>query len=156
MNSSAESTLAQMLCFSVYSAEREIRAVYRELLSPWNLSYTQYLVLLALWSDDTLSVSDLGRLLGLDSGTLSPLLKRMEREGLVERTRRTDDERGILVSLTHRGVELREELDEVPACFIERIDITLQEIVELRDRTRSLVAALNRVQEKPATTAGVH
>lgn len=127
-----------MICFSLYSAERRVNALYRELLAPWNLSYTQYLVLVALWNEPALSVSALGRLLGLDSGTLSPLLKRMERNGLVQKNRRVDDERGVQITLTDKGSGLNEELSHIPSCFIDRIGMPLDDALVLRDHAKVL------------------
>lgn len=127
-----------MICFALYSAERHVNAVYRELLAPWNLSYTQYLVLIALWNEEVLSVSALGRLLGLDSGTLSPVLKRMERNGLVKKERRVDDERGVQISLTDKGISLNEDLSHIPSCLFDRIGMPISDALALRDHAKEL------------------
>ena len=102
-----------MLCFSVYRLEHRIGSIYRELLAPWHLSYTQYLVLIALWQTDGIGIGRLGALLGLDSGTLSPLLKRLEARGLLTRHRAVDDERVVRIHLTAAGRRLQDEPTEV-------------------------------------------
>jgi len=143
--------LDPMLCFAVYSAERRIGQVYRELLAPWHLSYTQYLVLIALWGDGALSVGRLGDLLGLDSGTLSPLVKRLEARGLVTRSRSGSDERVVVVALTDAGLALRDELADVPRCFGERLGITRSQADSLLADLRALVpqAAAELVPSTP-------
>jgi DNA-binding MarR family transcriptional regulator len=114
----------QMLCFSLYAASRATTKVYSTLLEPHGLTYPQYLVLVLLWSRDARSVRDLGDALDLDSGTLSPLLRRMEQAGLVERSRRGADERVVHIALTDRGRALRAELADVPRCVADgmRVD----------------------------------
>lgn len=134
----AAEALDPMLCFAVYSVERQFGQVYRELLAPWGLSYTQYLALIALWNEDHLTVGRLGDLLGLDSGTLSPLLKRLEARGLVARTRSANDERVVELSLTDTGSALRHELAEVPRCFGERTGLSFDEYRELLRLTKTL------------------
>ena len=104
-----------MVCFAVYASARATTQAYRALLAPWGLTYAQYLVLVVLWTEGDQSVSDLGEHLQLDSGTLSPLLRRMEASGLVLRERRDRDERVVTVTLTERGRELRVELAGLPA-----------------------------------------
>lgn len=103
-----------MVCFSLYSATRATTRAYAELLEPWGLTYTQYLVLVVLWAEGDKSVHELGELLQLDSGTLSPLLRRMEGKLLVERERIHDDNRIVTISPTPRAVELRDELAHIP------------------------------------------
>lgn len=105
----------EMVCFAVYASARATTQAYRSLLAPWGLTYVQYLVLVTLWTEGDQSVSDLGAHLQLDSGTLSPLLRRMEASGLVSRERRDRDERVVTVTLTERGHDLRVELAGLPA-----------------------------------------
>lgn len=124
-----------MVCFSLYAASRATTKAYAALLEPHGLTYPQYLVLVLLWNRDGRSVRDLGEALDLDSGTLSPLLRRMTRDGLVERERGGADERVVTVSLTPRGRELRTELSHVPACIAEGMGVTV-------DGARHLIAAL--------------
>lgn len=132
--------LDSMLCFSVYRLERRIGGIYRELLAPWRLSYTQYLALIALWQEDGIAVGRLGALLGLDSGTLSPLLKRMESRGLLRRRRTDDDERIVRVRLTAAGRRLQDETAAVPACFAKRLGVT-------RPQADALIAQVDRLGE---------
>lgn len=105
----------QMVCFALYSAARATTQAYRSLLEPWGLTYPQYLVLVTLWVEGSLTVKELGERMQLDSGTLSPLLARMEREGLVVRARSTADARVVQVRPTDRGAALQAEMDRVPA-----------------------------------------
>lgn len=104
-----------MVCFSLYAASRATTQAYRALLEPWGLTYPQYLVLVTLWLEGDQTVSGLGDHLQLDSGTLSPLLRRMEQAGLVRRERRSADERVVTVTIGERGAELRQELAHIPA-----------------------------------------
>ncbi|TFD54604.1 MarR family transcriptional regulator [Cryobacterium frigoriphilum] len=101
--------LDEQICFALYSASRAITARYRDLLEPLGLTYPQYLVLLLLWESEPATVTRLGERLHLDSGTLSPLLRRMQAAGLVTRSRLPHDERSVQVSLTERGSTLRHE-----------------------------------------------
>lgn len=99
--------LGQQLCFAVYSVAHAFNRTYKPLLDRFGLTYPQYLVLLALWQDDNRTVKGIGEELGLDSGTLSPLLKRLEAAGFVSRTRDKGDERQVIVALTEKGVALK-------------------------------------------------
>lgn len=129
-------TTDEMLCFSLYTASRATTQAYRELLDPWGLTYGQYLVLVVLWTEQELTVSALGDALQLDSGTLSPMLRRMEAAGLVQRTRDSADQRVVVISLTHRGRALRDELAHVPACIAG--GTSLDSIAEARELIRTL------------------
>jgi MarR family transcriptional regulator, organic hydroperoxide resistance regulator len=114
--------LDDQLCFALYAASRAVTARYRPLLDPLGLTYPQYLVMLVLWEQDQATVQQLGRQLRLDSGTLSPLLKRLEDAGLVTRARRPEDERSVLVRLTARGRRLRTRAAAVPDKMRECLD----------------------------------
>ncbi|WP_186377192.1 MarR family winged helix-turn-helix transcriptional regulator [Curtobacterium pusillum] len=105
----------EMVCFSLYAAARATTQAYRTMLEPWGLTYPQYLVLVTLWVEGDQTVSGLGDHLQLDSGTLSPLLRRMEQSGLVRRERRSTDERIVTVTIGERGRALRPELAHIPA-----------------------------------------
>ncbi|GAA1446222.1 MarR family winged helix-turn-helix transcriptional regulator [Leifsonia poae] len=105
----------EMVCFSLYAATRATTQAYRSLLEPWGLTYPQYLVLVTLWIEGDQTVSSLGEHLQLDSGTLSPLLRRMEQAGLVRRERRSPDERVVTVTIGERGRELHPQLAHIPA-----------------------------------------
>jgi MarR family transcriptional regulator, organic hydroperoxide resistance regulator len=104
----------EMVCFSLYAATRATTQAYRALLEPWGLTYPQYLVLVTLWIEGDQTVGSLGEHLQLDSGTLSPLLRRMEQAGLVRRERSTGDERVVTVTIGDRGRALRPELAHIP------------------------------------------
>ncbi|MGP9031722.1 MarR family winged helix-turn-helix transcriptional regulator [Glutamicibacter mysorens] len=104
-----------MVCFSLYSASRATTRAYSELLAPWQLTYTQYLVLVSLWTEGDKPVREIGEMLQLDSGTLSPLLRRLEQKGFIERRRNGQDGRVVNVSLTPAGTSLRKDLAHIPA-----------------------------------------
>ncbi|MDD6157835.1 MAG: MarR family transcriptional regulator [bacterium] len=107
--------LDNQLCFPLYACSREIVRQYTPYLEPLGLTYTQYITLMALWEHRMLSVKDMGKLLHLDSGTLTPVLKKLEEKGLVNRRRSREDERSLIVSLTEKGEALREQAVEIPA-----------------------------------------
>nr|WP_279671520.1 MarR family transcriptional regulator [Flexivirga meconopsidis] len=130
--------LNQQLCFSLYSASRALTGLYRELLAPLGVTYPQYLVLLALWEKSPLTVSELGAQLQLDSGTLSPLLKRLELLGLLSRNRADHDERVVLVALTERGTALRAEAVTVPDAITEAIGLERAQLIGLRDQVEDV------------------
>ncbi len=128
-------TLDDMVCFPLYAATRAVTRTYADLLSDVGLTYPQYLTMLALWeADGPRSVRELGDRLMLDSGTLTPLLKRLEAAGHVTRRRDDVDERRVLVSLTERGQALRAEVDEVPERLFAAMGLGIGELVELRSR----------------------
>ena len=106
--------LENQLCFALYAASRKVVSLYTPQLKPLGLTYTQYLVFLVLWENDGQTVGDICRKLYLDSGTVTPLLKKMEEAGYVTRTRQKDDERVVTVSLTEKGREMEEICSEVP------------------------------------------
>lgn len=107
--------LEKQLCFPLYACSREVIKRYRPYLDKLGLTYTQYIVLMVVWQEGTISVRDLGRRLHLDSGTLTPVLKHMEQRGLITRRRCSSDERVLLVTITEKGMALREDAVEIPA-----------------------------------------
>ncbi|MEV0646834.1 MarR family transcriptional regulator [Phytomonospora sp. NPDC050363] len=125
--------LRNQVCFALHSASRAVTGVYRPILDELGLTYPQFLVLLALWERDGRTVSELGAALRLDSGTLSPLLKRLESAGMVDRRRDTADERQVTVHLTDDGEALRERARAVPGQVAAASGLTREELVELRD-----------------------
>ncbi len=135
--------LDRQLCFSLNAASRAFGAVYRTLLKDLGLTYPQYLVMLALWEHTELPVKRLGELLRLDSGTLSPLLKRLETAGLVHRERNAHDERSVLVRLTPAGAELREEAALVPVRIAAATGFDAQDAADLRTLLERLTLALD-------------
>ncbi|NYI94443.1 DNA-binding MarR family transcriptional regulator [Streptomonospora nanhaiensis] len=122
----------RQLCFAVYAASRALTGLYRELLAGTGLTYPQYLVLLVLGERGTLSVKELGTALRLDSGTLSPLLRRLEEAGLVRRRREAADDRVVLVSATPEGAALRARLRGTPGRLLRATGMTAAEAAELR------------------------
>lgn len=139
---SERSILKRQVCFSLYAASRAATAVYRPLLQELGLTYPQYLVMLLLWERDGASVRELGEELQLDSGTLSPLLKRLESAGLLERRRAPDDERRVAVHLTARGGALREQAARVPAQIAEAAGLTRAEVEQLNSTLSRYTGAL--------------
>ena len=125
--------LDQQLCFALYHASRAMTRAYGPLLEPLGLTYPQYLVMLVLWEEKVASVKELGERLALDSGTLTPLLKRLEQAGLVTRTRDAADERVVRIALTEEGRKLRSRARNVPAELACRAGFDL---TEERERTR--------------------
>lgn len=138
--------LDNQLCFALYAANRAITARYRPLLAELNLTYPQYLVMLVLWeagqSGQTVRVSDLGKRLRLDSGTLTPLLKRLAERDLVSRVRDTTDERVVTVSPTERGAAMRPRAQEVPGRLMCGTGIDRERVVALREELRSVLSLL--------------
>nr|WP_318203252.1 MarR family transcriptional regulator [Streptomyces sp. SCL15-4] len=135
--------LDRQICFSLHAASRAFNGVYRVLLGDLGLTYPQYLVMLVLWEQGDLPVKKLGEQLRLDSGTLSPLVKRLEGAGLVRRERSAEDERSVLVRLTGEGAALRERAVEVPRRIMSATGFDPAEIGELRERLDRLTAALD-------------
>lgn len=135
--------LDEQLCFALYSASRAVTAAYRPLLDELGITYPQYLVLLVLWEEQSCSVGHLGDRLHLDSGTLSPLLKRLEGSGLAVRRRAADDERRVEVSLTAAGQALQERAACIPERLLASTDAAESDIAALRDVLRGLVDQLN-------------
>jgi MarR family transcriptional regulator, organic hydroperoxide resistance regulator len=142
----------EMVCFSLYAATRATNQAYRSLLAPWGLTYPQYLVLVLLWDGDQRAVRDLGQHLELDSGTLSPLLRRMEQAGYLTRARSAQDERVVIVSLTERGRALRHELAHVPSCIADGSGLSLGQARELNDTLHRLTACMQAAagESRPA------
>jgi DNA-binding MarR family transcriptional regulator len=162
--------LESQICFALSVASRSVVAAYRPVLEPLGLTHPQYLVMLALWEhagrrgdgpgdeaeprgaddavpppDRPLSIRDLARLLRLDPGTLSPLVKRLEAQGLLTRRRHVHDERTLALELTEAGRSLRDEAEEIPGRMMRRLDVTRDELVVLHRTMTKLVAAAEAV-----------
>jgi MarR family transcriptional regulator, organic hydroperoxide resistance regulator len=135
--------LDNQICFAVYSAAHAFNRVYKPLLDRLGLTYPQYLVMLSLWERDGVPLKDIGERLFLDSGTLTPLLKRLEMAGLVKRTRSTEDERQVLIALTAQGQALKEKARNVPQSILEASDCSVAELVALKSEIVSLRDRLN-------------
>ena len=139
--------LDKQLCFALYSSSLAMTKLYKPLLDKLGLTYPQYLVMLVLWENDHQSVSDLGTRLFLDSGTLTPLLKRMENSGWLARHRSQDDERCVIISLTDNGKALRNTAQHIPAYLMETSGCTLPELTTLTIELQKLRGRLNACHE---------
>ena len=142
--------LDDQLCFALYAASRAVTAAYQPLLAPLGLTYPQYLVMLVLWEEDGPSIKHLGARLHLDSGTLTPLLKRLEAQGLVRRARDAGDERLVRIHLTPAGKKLERRAADVPRQLACRSGLSLAHTARLREELRQLthtVRAADPVQE---------
>lgn len=136
-------SLDRQLCFALYSASLAMTKLYKPLLAPLGLTYPQYLVMMVLWEHQDLTVNDLGRRLQLDSGTLTPLLKRLEAAGLVQRQRDQEDERRVRITLTEAGVALKEKAETVPRAIACQVAMQEPEFLSLRTTLTSLRDRLN-------------
>ena len=130
--------LSNQLCFAVYSTALAFNAVYKPLLDRIGLTYPQYLAMLVLWEQDDVPVKEIGRLLHLDSGTLTPLLKRLESAGLVQRKRHAGDERQVRITLTDAGRALREQAKAVPLGIFEACGLSTPTLLQLKDELVAL------------------
>ena len=126
--------LNNQLCFPIYALSRQVTAIYRPYLDKIGLTYPQYLVIMVLWEHKTVTVKQLGELLWLDSGTLTPLLKRMEANGLVERKRSLKDERIVDVLLTDKGRKLEAQAEKVPLAIKKELKMSDEQLVKLRKK----------------------
>lgn len=131
--------LDNQLCFPLYAAARNVTGLYTPWLKPLGLTYTQYITFLVLWEKDGISVSEIGDRLMLDNGTLSPMLKKMEKTGYIERTRSKEDDRVVIVSLTNKGRELQEKAKEIPEKVGGCINLPLEESKELQKLLNKLL-----------------
>jgi DNA-binding MarR family transcriptional regulator len=145
--------LERQVCFALSVAARNVVAVYRPVLEPLGLTHPQYLVMLALWQHGSLSVKELSRLLQLDPGTLSPLLKRLEAAGLLRRERNSNDQRNLALALTDEGLALREQAEQIPAGIVERLGMPIDELMSLHGALTQVIAASQRALAGPAEGA---
>ena len=136
--------LENQLCFPLYVCSKEIVRRYRPYLDPLDITYTQYITMMALWEKDGVSVKDLGRRLHLDSGTLTPLLRKLEEKGFIERDRSSDDERSVTISVTEEGYGLRDKAKDIPASVGSCLEISE------KDAT-ALYSILNRLMDSLRT-----
>jgi DNA-binding MarR family transcriptional regulator len=147
-----ELRLDRQVCFALYAASRAVTQLYRPLLGALGLTYPQYLVMLVLWERGPVTVSALGAALDLDSGTLSPLLKRLAAAGLVTRTRRADDERSVEVGLTDAGAALKAEAAAVPRKIARATGLRVGELAALRKNLVALTETVGGHQLTPDET----
>ena len=125
--------LDNQLCFPLYAAARNVTNLYTPYLKPLGLTYTQYITFLVLWEKDGISVSEIGSRLMLDNGTLSPMLKKMEQAGYIERKRSKDDDRVVIISLTEKGRDLQEKAKEIPEKVGSCVNLPVEKAKELYD-----------------------
>jgi DNA-binding MarR family transcriptional regulator len=141
--------LDNQLCFSLYSASLAMTKLYKPLLEALDLTYPQYLVMLVLWERDDLSVSALGDRLSLDSGTLTPLLKRMETAGLLVRQRSSEDERRVHVCLSPAGQQLQVQAAHIPGCVVAQSGLPLSDLFALNQQIKTLRTAMHAPAPQP-------
>ena len=142
-----ELALEEQVCFALSVAARNVVAVYKPILEPMGLTHPQYLVMLALWEHEPVSVRELSGLLHLDPGTLSPLLKRLESSGLLRRERNADDERSLAVTLTEQGRALRRQALQVPPAVVSRLGMDLADLIALRESLGAVITAASSALE---------
>ena len=130
--------LDNQLCFALYSTSLAMTKVYKPHLDELGLTYPQYLAMLALWERDGLMVSELGERLHLDSGTLTPLLKRLEASGLITRIRAVEDERRVHITLTAAGRKLKAKAAKIPACILSASQCSVSELIDLTHQVQAL------------------
>lgn len=145
MNKSKEfSSLSidKQVCFSLYSASNAVIRAYQPMLKTLGITYLQYIVMMVLWEDSTMNVKALGTKVHLDSGTLTPLLKRLELKGFLTRTRCKDDERVRIISITEEGVKLREQVQEIPNAIFCKTKMNADALIQLKQSCDLLLSNL--------------
>ncbi len=123
--------LQNQLCFPLYACAKEVTKRYQPLLNEIDLTYTQYIVMMVLWEQKHINVKHLGEMLFLDSGTLTPLLKKLEVKGYITRTRNEQDERSVIISVTQKGIDLRKKAKDIPEEIGKCVNLTQEEAVTL-------------------------
>ncbi|MDE1992523.1 MAG: MarR family transcriptional regulator [Rhizobiaceae bacterium] len=136
--------LDTFICFALYSANHAMNRLYKPMLDEMNLTYPQYLVMVTLWEEDGQTVGGIGEKLFLESSTLTPLLKRLETAGFIQRTRSKEDERQVLISLTGEGKALRKKAVDIPACILDASGNTPENLTKLKAEIVALREALNK------------
>lgn len=131
--------LENQLCFPLYACSREIIKLYKPFLDKLDLTYTQYLTMMVLWESNQLSVKELGKKLYLDSGTLTPVLKKMESKGLISRKRSSEDERIMIILITENGLKLKEKALEIPHRVFCETQLEKDEAIQLKIRLKNLL-----------------
>ncbi len=134
--------LENQICFSLYASSREVIKLYKPILDKHNLTYTQYLAMIVLWEEDKMTVKEVGKRLHLDSGTLTPLFKKLECMGLVTRHRDINDDRVVIIELTEAGLKLKSEILDVPGEVFCKLNISNDEARELKQNLDNLLQIL--------------
>lgn len=135
--------LDQQICFSLYAASREIIKLYKPILDPHKLTYTQYLAMMVLWEEEKITVKGMGKRLHLDSGTLTPLLKKLEAMGHVSRYRSSEDDRVVIVELTDQGSQLKQNMLNVPMQIASQVELPIEEALQLKKQLDHLLEQFN-------------
>lgn len=134
--------LENQICFALYAASREVIKLYKPILDKHNLTYTQYVAMIVLWEEEKMTVKEIGQRLHLDSGTLTPLLKKLEHRGLITRHRDVNDDRVVIVNLTEDGFKLKSEILDVPGEVFCKMNISKDKAEELRHNLEDLLQCL--------------
>ncbi|URZ16490.1 MarR family winged helix-turn-helix transcriptional regulator [Clostridium felsineum] len=132
MKNDEQLKLKNQLCFSIYASSRAITKIYKPFLNKLNLTYPQYLVMLVLWEENSITLKDLGNKLYLDSGTLTPLLKRLEGLDLISRKRSSEDERLLFVNITEKGKKLKENALDIPICVLQSTNTDIETLKRIK------------------------
>lgn len=140
--------LENKLCFKIYSASRIIVRMYKPILDKINLTFPQYIVMLTLWEQDKISFKDLGQILMFETGTLTPILQKLEKAGYINRIRSSDDERKVFIELTDLGKELKNKAECVPNDILKSVGITKEEYNEYLKNTSELFEVLNKAEKR--------
>jgi len=136
--------LENQLCFPLYVIAKEMTGMYRPLLEELDMTYPQYLVMMVLWENDGLPVNHIGEKLYLDSGTLTPLLKRLEAKGFISRKRKKEDERVVEVFITESGKDLQQKACEIPGKLLQKIDAAPEDWIALKESVQKI---LNKIEK---------
>ncbi|MDU4891543.1 MAG: MarR family transcriptional regulator [Clostridium sp.] len=134
--------LENQICFALYAASREVIKLYKPILDKHNLTYTQYVAMIVLWEKEQMTVKEIGQRLHLDSGTLTPLLKKLEQRGLITRHRDVNDDRVVIVNLTEEGIKLKSEILDVPGEVFCKMNISKNQAEELMHNLENLLQCL--------------
>ncbi|SIR36776.1 MarR family winged helix-turn-helix transcriptional regulator [Halanaerobium kushneri] len=125
--------LENQICFPLYALSRKVIQLYKPLLDKYNLTYTQYIIMLVLWEEEKISIKELGEKLYLDSGTISPVVKKLVKQGLLEKFRFKEDERIVMVKLTEKGKEMKEEIVEIPEKLYRNFEGDKEALFQLKE-----------------------
>ncbi|MDP4145129.1 MAG: MarR family transcriptional regulator [Bacillota bacterium] len=136
--------LDNQLCFALYACSREINKLYKPFLDKLGITYTQYVTLLVLWEQDNITVKELGAKLHLDSGTLTPLLKKLETQDIVQRIRDKEDERNVYVRLTSKGADMKNQAVEIPTRVFCSTGLSIDEAAQLKEKLKLLLTKVEK------------
>lgn len=145
MSAETQLQIKNQVCFPLYALSREIIGAYRPFLDALEITYPQYIVLMVLWEEEPLTVNSIGEKLHLDSGTLSPLLKKMEAKNLISRKRKAEDERVVEISLTEKGHEIKTEAASIPGKLMQQLEVTEEDFRQLKEISNKI---LNRISQR--------